>query len=169
MLVQPLRAVIVRDLRALAREVAAYPDDETLWRTPPGISNSGGTLARHLVGGLRHFIGARLGGGAYVRDRAAEFGEAKASRESLVAEIEHAVAEVDAVLGGLSDASLERPFPDALYGRTLDSDTVAVHLAAHLGYHLGQIDFHRRLVTGDARTVDAMSLTELPESVVSKG
>jgi hypothetical protein len=164
MFVQPLRTVIVRDLRALAREVAAYPDDESLWRVMPGITNPGGTLAVHLAGNLRHFIGTRLGAGSYVRDRKAEFAGTPRPRAEVIAEIERTIAEVDAALARLDDASLERPFPDPLYGRTLDIDVLALHLAVHLGYHLGQIDYHRRIVTGNGATVDAMSLMELPET-----
>ena len=54
--------LVLRDLAALQREVTAYPDDESLWRVAPGITNSGGTLALHLAGNLRGFIGSVLGG-----------------------------------------------------------------------------------------------------------
>ena len=69
-----LEAILVRELEALKRELAAYPSDADVWATPPGVSNSGGTLALHLAGNLQHYVGAMLGGSGYVRDRAAEFG-----------------------------------------------------------------------------------------------
>ena len=68
-----LRVMILRELRALDREIAAYPDDDSIWLTPPGISNSTGTLVLHLTGNLRHFIGTVFGKTGYVRNREAEF------------------------------------------------------------------------------------------------
>ena len=47
-----------RELAAVQREIEAYPNDDSLWQLAPGISNSGGTLALHLAGNLRHFVGA---------------------------------------------------------------------------------------------------------------
>jgi hypothetical protein len=80
-----LAGVIARDLRALRREIESYPDDASLWAKPDGVANSGGSLAHHLAGNLRHFVGTRLGGGDFVRDRAAEFTPGGLRREELVA------------------------------------------------------------------------------------
>ena len=163
MSVHALRAVIVRDLRALAREVEAYPDDETLWRAMPGVANAGGTLALHVTGNLRHFLGSQLGGGAYVRDREAEFARRNMSRKELVAQVHAAIAEAERTFDRLVDSQLAGLFPDRVAGRSLNADVFLVHLVAHLGYHLGQIDYHRRMTTSEGRTVDAMSIPELPE------
>ena len=163
MSVYALRTVMVRDLRALVREVEAYPDDETLWRAMPGVANAGGTLALHLTGNLRHFIGTQLGRGSYVRDREAEFARRAMSRKELVAQVNATISEVERAFDGLEDGRLATAFPDRVAGHALDTDVFLVHLAAHLAYHLGQIDYHRRLTTGDGRTVDAMSIPELPE------
>jgi len=163
MSVHALRAVILRDLRALAREIEAYPDDETLWRTMPGVANAGGTLALHITGNLRHFIGAQLGRSAYVRDREAEFARRRMSRKELLAQVNAALTEVERTFEGVGDAQLPGAFPERVAGRALDTDVFLVHLAAHLGYHLGQIDYHRRLTTMDGRTIDAMSIPELPD------
>src|SRR3954470_10275575 len=162
MLLQSLRTVIPRDLRALIREVEAYADDETLWRAMPGVANAGGTLALHLTGNLRHFIGARLGRGSYVRDREAEFARRAMSRKELVAQVNATISEIERTFDGLEDARLATVFPDKVAGHALDTDVFLVHIASHLGYHLGQIDYHRRLTTSDGRTVDAMSIPELP-------
>lgn len=59
-----LSRLIVREIVTAQQEVGAYPSDEALWATPPGIGNSGGNLARHLAGNLRFMIGAQLGGPA---------------------------------------------------------------------------------------------------------
>lgn len=143
-----IRRVLLRDLASLAAQLAAYPDDASLWREAPGISNPGGTLALHLAGNLRHFVGAQLGGTAYVRDREAEFARRTRSRADLVAEVAAARADVEDTLRRLAPDDLARAFPIPIGGATLATEQVLVHLAGHLAYHLGQLDYHRRLVTG---------------------
>jgi len=153
--------MILRELRALDREIAAYPDDDSIWLTPPGISNSTGTLVLHLTGNLRHFIGTVFGKTGYVRNREAEFSTKNLSREKLRSEVQATIAELDLILDRLGEDQLVGPF---MFGerqvRTADS---LVHLAVHLGYHLGQIDYHRRLLTSSSGAADAMSVRELPK------
>ena len=68
-----LSAVICRELKSIERELNAYQTEDQVWALPAGLPNSGGTLALHAAGNLRHFIGTVLGGGTFVRDRDAEF------------------------------------------------------------------------------------------------
>lgn len=56
--VDSIRRILLRDLRSLREELAAYDDERLIWVLPPYLKNSAGTLAMHLVGNLRHFIGA---------------------------------------------------------------------------------------------------------------
>jgi uncharacterized damage-inducible protein DinB len=153
--------VIVRDLKAVRRELEAYADERDLWRLPPGIANSAGTLALHLAGNLQHFIGGVLGKTEYRRDRAAEFSRRDVPRAELVAQIEAAVIAVEQGLAQVSEAALAAEFPERIAGRTVTTGEWLVHLAAHLGYHLGQVDYHRRLVTGRGETVGALAIPEL--------
>lgn len=156
-----LHAVMVRDLRALVREVSAYPSDALLWQELPGIANSGGTLALHLAGNVAHFFGTVLGGGSYQRDREREFAARGVTREEIVAEIMVAIAEADRVIPALTAATLAAPFPVEIGGRRLPTARFLMHLCSHFAYHLGQIDYHRRLVAPLSGTAGAMSLTEL--------
>lgn len=153
--------VIVRDLKGVRREIEAYPDEPDLWRLPPGIANSAGTLALHLAGNVQHFFGAVMGGTGYKRDRDAEFSRRDVARAELVAEVEAAIAVVDRGLAQVSEAALAAEFPERIAGHTVTTGEWLVHLVAHLGYHLGQIDYHRRLVTGQGETVGTMGLAEL--------
>lgn len=146
----------------MRREVDAYPNDGAPWRMMPGISNSGGTLVLHCAGNLQHYIGAVLGGTGYVRDREAEFSRRGVPRSELRAELDRATEAVERTLASLPDTALESPFPAEIRGRTLPTDSFLAHSASHLAYHLGQLDYHRRLVTGSNEPVDAMSLDELP-------
>lgn len=156
-----LRATMVRDLKALSREVTAYPSDAALWQMVPGITNPGGTLALHLVGNLQYFVGAVLGGSSYRRDREAEFGRRDATRAELVGEVERAIAAVESTLPALTPAQLEAPFPQEVGGRRLATALFLTHLASHLAYHLGQLDYHRRMVAPGSGTAGTMSLAEL--------
>src|SRR5688572_11496518 len=90
-----IRAYLVRELHALDREIAAYPDDWSIWQTAPGISNSTGTLALHMTGNLRHFVGAVLGGSGYVRNRDAEFSTRGLSRAELQSAVQLAITEIE--------------------------------------------------------------------------
>lgn len=127
----------------------------------PGLPNSGGTLALHLAGNLQHYIGARLGGTGYVRNRDAEFSRRDVSRTELVAEIERARAAVAAALLRLPADSLERDYPELIADARIRTDEYLVHLCAHFTYHLGQLDSHRRVVTGNPAGVGALRPIEL--------
>jgi len=150
-----------RDLAAIQREILAYPDDDTLWRVVPGIANAGGNLALHLAGNLRHFVGAVLGGTGFVRDRDAEFSTRAGTRRDVANEVADAMAQTTRTLRALDAARLDENFPIVMGNVTLRTDVMLVHLATHASYHLGQIDYHRRMVTGDAATVGALPLPAL--------
>ncbi len=156
-----IRVTMLRDLRALGREIAAYPDDATLWQHIPGITNSGGTLALHLAGNVRHFVGAVLGGSGFERDRDAEFTRRDVSRAELAALVEAAIGEVDHALTALTDAELAAPYPLEIGGNRYTTARWLTHLVSHLAYHLGQIDYHRRIVAPQSGTAQTMALGEL--------
>jgi uncharacterized damage-inducible protein DinB len=158
-----LRLLIARDLRGVRREIEAYPDDASVWRAVPGVPNTGGTLALHVAGNIRHFIGAIVGRDGYVRDRDSEFSRRDVPRKELIANLDAAIASVERALGAASDDVLRGSYPEPVAKRTVAASDFLVHLVAHLAYHLGQLDYHRRMVTGDTRGIDAVSVRELPE------
>ena len=158
-LVPSMAAIFERDLRALAREVEAYPDERDLWAQVPGVSNVAGTLVLHLAGNLQYYIGAVLGGSGYVRDRPAEFARRDVPRSELLREIEAARTAVSRVLRGALD--VDREFPESIAGKRVRTGDYLIHLATHFAYHLGQLDYHRRIVSGHDKGIDAMRPTEL--------
>jgi hypothetical protein len=159
MLLAHVAAILDRDLRTLAREVEAYADERDLWRLPPGIPNSGGTLALHLAGNIQHYLGARLGGTGYVRDRPAEFGLRGVPKAELLARIEAARAAVR--VAAAAPVDLAADFPEVITDARLATADYLVHLCTHFAFHLGQLDYHRRAVTGDAAGAGAMRPAEL--------
>lgn len=161
MLVAAVAAILDRDLQALAREVTAYPDERALWATPPGIPNSAGTLALHLTGNILHYLGAHLGGTGYVRDRAAEFASRDVPRADILAQIEETRAAVRVAAERTTGERLQQDFPEVVGGGRVATGEYLVHLVSHFAYHLGQLDYHRRVVTGRASGVDAVRAAEL--------
>lgn len=156
-----LTNVIRRELHALRREVEAYPSDAGLWEVIPGIANPGGNLALHLAGNIQYFLGNVLGKTGYVRNRDAEFGSRDVPRKELLREIDNAIAAVTTGMSKISEADLAKPYPEAVGGVSSTTGAFLAHFATHLAYHLGQVDYHRRILSGESRTVKAMALAEL--------
>ncbi|UCE04247.1 MAG: DinB family protein [Candidatus Latescibacterota bacterium] len=156
-----LGQVLVRDLHALSNEIRGYPADAEIWGTAPGISNSPGNLALHVCGNLQHYIGAHLGSTGYVRDRQAEFGLGDVPRTELLRRIDATIAVVEEVLPRATEAQLAADFPEKVAGVTVNTADFLLHLATHLGYHLGQIDYHRRLTTAQNDPLQNVSVAAL--------
>ena len=150
--VQDIRRLMVRDLETMIREVELMPDDESLWRALPGVTNTVGTLGLHLAGNLQHFIGRVLGGTSYVRDRDREFAQRTGTRAEVIAGLRAAIDVVDRTLPSLSDATLDDMYPEAVAGGRLRTRLFLTHLSTHLAMHLGQAGYLRRILTGDATT-----------------
>jgi uncharacterized damage-inducible protein DinB len=163
MLRDAVQTVLLRELAALRRSIESYPDEGSLWRRPGHVPNAAGTLALHLAGNLQHYVGAVLGKTGYVRDRNAEFARRDVPRDALLAEIDAATAAVERGLAACGDEALERPYPERMGGHTVATSVYLIHLASHLAYHLGQVDYHRRTVTASGESVGAMAETVLPE------
>lgn len=157
MLSRELAALYTRDLTRLVQEISAFPDTATLWQTRAGISNSAGNLALHLEGNLREFIGRLLGQHDYTRDRPREFSDSGLEKDELIARLSALRDEIPLVIAGLSAEGLEADYPMAYGGMTLPTRQMLIHLEGHLSYHLGQIDYLRRVLTGDG----AIALAEL--------
>ena len=154
-------AILDRDLRALRRQLEAYPDERAIWRAVPGLPNSAGTLALHLAGNLQHYIGARWAATGYVRDRDAEFAWRDVPLRELLAEVERARTAVAAGLARVTPDELAQAYPEPIARSRIRTGDYLVHLCTHFAYHLGQLDAHRRVVTGKADGVGALRLDEL--------
>ena len=136
-----------RDLNKLKTEIEQYENEADLWRTADAIANSGGNLCLHITGGLQYLIGAVLGDTGYVRDREAEFTEKNVPREKLLARVDTTIDAVTSTLAKLTAADLEKAYPLDILGHPMTTEFFVVHLVSHLNYHLGQINYHRRILT----------------------
>jgi uncharacterized damage-inducible protein DinB len=68
------------------------------------------------------------------------------------------------VLPGLTEADLDGVYPDAPGGRSVTTRVFLLHLVTHLAFHLGQIGYLRRIVSGQNHSVGPLSALVLPEA-----
>jgi len=148
MLASELAALFARDIARLIQELQAFPDTASVWKTAPGVTNAAGTLALHLEGNLREYIGRQLGQIAFTRDRPLEFSARAVERDALIARLEAVKAQIPAVIAALSDAQLDAIYPENVIGKPITTRQFLIHLEGHLNYHLGQVDYLRRITTG---------------------
>jgi hypothetical protein len=155
-----LGALYRRDLTRLTQQIEAFPDDAALWQTHPAVTNCAGNLALHIEGNLREFVGRQLGGNSYTRQRDLEFsskGVTKQEIENRLAEIKQTIP---AIIENLSTEQLETTYPQVVFERPTSTHELLTSLYGHLNWHLGQIDYLRRILT-DGKAVKAAGLEAL--------
>lgn len=156
-----IHRLFIRELHSLVAELELFPGDELVWATAPGITNSVGNLTLHLCGNLQHFVGAVLGSTGYVRNREREFNTRGLPRAALIAEVRTTIAVVTDVLANRPDDSLFSDYPDVLGGLRVPCGLWLQHLNTHLAFHLGQVGYLRRILTGDATSTEAVPIKSL--------
>ena len=135
-----------RDLLKLKEEIGSYKNENLLWILQGDILNTAGNLCLHLTGNLKHFIGATLGNTGYVRDREREFALKNIPQKDLITDIEITTKIVWDTLNKLAEEDLKETFPLEKHGKKVTIENMLIHLFGHFNYHLGQINYHRRLV-----------------------
>jgi uncharacterized damage-inducible protein DinB len=138
--------IIDRDLNKLEQEIKSYPDESSIWKVDGQIKNTAGNLCLHVCGNLQHYFGAVLGNSGYKRNRDNEFAATDISKAELVHEIQKAKAAVKLALSKVQLADLQKEYPEKVFDYAMTTSYFMIHLSAHLGYHLGQINYHRRLL-----------------------
>ncbi|MDF1672132.1 MAG: DUF1572 family protein [Vicingaceae bacterium] len=140
-----LTQLFERDLEALKNEINSYSNENNLWITNSNINNSGGNLCLHLIGNLNHFIGDALGNTGYIRQRELEFSAKNIPVAEMSKQIDDVKGVVKQIISGLSQEDLNSAFPIEVFGHEMTTEFFLLHLSTHLNYHLGQINYHRRL------------------------
>lgn len=146
MLTETLIILFKRDLAKLKSEIEQYQDEKNIWRTDKGIANSAGNLCLHLVGNLNTYIGKELGRTGYTRNRELEFSAKDIPRTELISRVTDVTAIVESTLNTLTTDDLAKEYPVIVFDKPMSTEYFLVHLVAHLDYHLGQINYHRRLL-----------------------
>lgn len=145
--IESYSALFERDLEKAKLEVSLYKEDSDLWKVQGEISNSGGNLILHITGNLRHFIGHILGESNYQRKRKQEFTSKDIPRDELIIGLQLAIDELKETFVNLSEAQLQETYPLEVLGYEMTTAYFISHLYGHLTYHLGQVNYHRRLVS----------------------
>jgi uncharacterized damage-inducible protein DinB len=146
MLPRDFKILLVRDLRKLQSEITQYKDESVIWRKEKAIPNSAGNLCLHLIGNLNTYIGAMLGNTGYVRQRDLEFSLKDIPAAELVKKIDETIGVVESTFEGLQEHKLDEIYPVIVFDEEMTTAYFLVHLAMHLSYHLGQVNYHRRLL-----------------------
>ena len=146
MLIETLKSLFNRDLNKLKVEIELYENENQIWLIDKNISNSAGNLCLHLIGNINTYIGAELGKTGYIRDRPLEFSLKDIPRSELINKINNTILVVNNTLDRLTENDLETIYPQIVFEKEMTTGFFLVHLATHLAYHLGQINYHRRLI-----------------------
>lgn len=140
-----LKNIFNRDLNKLKAEIELYQDGAKIWYIETGIANSAGNLYLHLIGNLNTYIGAKLGNSNYIRNRELEFSLKDIPKAVLIAKIEETIIIVNDTLSNLSEETLKKEYPLPVLETKTTTEFFLIHLTTHLSYHVGQINYHRRL------------------------
>jgi len=146
MLIETLKSLFNRDLLKLKTEIELYQLEDNIWHVDQNISNSAGNLCLHLIGNLNAYIGVGLAKTNYVRQRDLEFSLKNIPRFELIKQIEQVILVVESGLQNLTEDQMDRDFPIVIWEKPTKMDYTLIHLFGHLNYHLGQINYHRRLL-----------------------
>jgi uncharacterized damage-inducible protein DinB len=146
MTIEILKSLYNRDLQKLKVEIESYQNEESLWKIDNNILNSGGNLCLHLLGNLNTYIGAELGKSGYVRQRDLEFSMKDIPKTELLERLDSLIKIVDSTLANLSEEDLKNAYPTEALGYQMTTEYFLMHLLSHLNYHLGQINYQRRLL-----------------------
>lgn len=138
--------LFVKYLNQLQDEIGSYKSEVNIWKLAGEIPNTPGNLCLHLCGNLRHNIGERIGKTGFLRNRDKEFSDKNVPREQLLKEVEKTSEMIISVIESLAEDDLQRFVSADRYSQGGTVSEVLLRTGMHLGYHLGQINYHRRMV-----------------------
>lgn len=151
MIIDTLKTLFNRDLRRLITEIEQYNIEADIWKVNGQINNSAGNLCLHLVGNLNTYIGRELGKTGYLRNRELEFSSKDIPRQELIQKVENTIEMINQTLDNFDKNLLETEYPILVFDHKTSTEYLLVHLTTHLTYHLGQINYHRRLIENDEK------------------
>lgn len=146
MIINTLKALFDRDLKRLIAEIEQYKIEDDIWKVKGQINNSAGNLCLHLVGNLNTYIGKELGRTDYIRNRDLEFSSKGIPRQQLIQKVENTIEMINKTFDNFDENLLQNEYPILVFDEKTSTEYLLVHLTTHLAYHLGQINYHRRLM-----------------------
>lgn len=149
-MIPKLREIFLKNLGKLRNEIESYNNEEDIWKLAGSISNTPGNLCLHLCGNLQHYIGALIGKSGYKRNRDAEFSKKNVSRHDLLMEINITEEIIASVFSSLNPKDLEKLFPEKTFGDNAANRDAILECLSHFTYHLGQINYHKRILEANS-------------------
>ncbi|MGD1318559.1 DinB family protein [Chryseobacterium sp. 2R14A] len=146
MIINTLKALFERDLKRLITEIEQYKSEDDIWKVKGQINNSAGNLCLHLIGNLNTYIGKELGRTDYIRNRDLEFSSKGIPRQQLIQKVENTIEMINKTFDNFDENLLQTEYPILVFDEKTSTEYLLVHLTTHLAYHLGQINYHRRLM-----------------------
>ncbi len=143
---ESLTQLFEKDLWRVIEEIESYESEAHIWKVEGEIANSAGNLTLHVIGNIKHFFGANLGNTGYIRDRDREFADKNVPRVELVKGLKETIEVLKDALNGLSDEDFQKEYSEEIFGGGHTTDEITTYMLIHLNYHLGQINYHRRLL-----------------------
>lgn len=122
-----------------ARALTADLSPEEFWTRPHPYGNSVGHLLLHITGNLNYYIGARIAGTGYVRDRPLEFSDASRRLPAdVLSDLADAVSMVVRTAHAQSLSDWAAPYT-AVGTDEVHRFGMFLRCAHHFHHHLGQI------------------------------
>ena len=146
MIIETLKILFARDLKRLRNEIELYNNEDNLWEIEKNITNSAGNLCLHLIGNLNTYIGREIGETDYIRNRELEFSLKHIPKADLLKNIDETILVIDSALNKITQEDLIKEYPVVVFDTPTSTEHLLLHLSTHLSYHLGQINYHRRLL-----------------------
>ena len=144
---ESLAAALASEYRHRAAELHKWVDplpEEQFWHNPFAHGNSVGHLVLHLTGNLSYYVGARIAGTGYIRNRM-EFSEPrKLPKAEVLRKFDEAIATVIAAIGNQTEADWIAPYTAEREPDSKNRVTLFLRCASHLYHHVGQIIYLSR-------------------------
>ncbi|MBK7108535.1 MAG: DUF1572 family protein [Chitinophagales bacterium] len=138
--------ILGNGINSIITELQQYENETDIWNIEGEIKNSAGNLAFHLTGSINYFIGAVMANNGYVRNRDAEFSDKNISREKMISELNTTKTMMEEFISKQDVDFYNAIFPLQTFGENRSNHYALMIIAVHLNYHLGQINYHRRLI-----------------------
>jgi hypothetical protein len=135
-----------RGIDKLIEEINLFKKEKNIWKIKETTKNTAGNLTLHLLGNLNHFIGRTLGHTDYIRKRQDEFSIKGIPREKLVTDLILLKETIKNSLEKISIEDIKKEFPLKIKEEVLTVELMLIFLLSHFNYHLGQVNYLRRLI-----------------------
>jgi len=146
MTTKELARLYKRDIERFITEIELFNDENNLLKTKGSAKNSSGNLTLHIIGGLSFHIGVTLANLDFVRNRNQEFIRKGVPRESMTAQLSNLIPLIVDTITSMPDRQLNELHPNLYDGQNETIGYVLTQILLHLNYHLGQINYLRRML-----------------------